>query len=209
MTDKNKFDKNEMPDWDELQEVWQASPSIDMQKLARHARFVWWRMRLNFIAEVVLCLCGIGVFGFMLSYDSLANIVFSISGVVFSIIGLWSAVKIRQGAWGEPDDTAVSLLKLQIARAKSAIRYVKFNIYLSLPAVMLIVVGIWVVYEKHGSFLPADLSDDKYLYIAFFATACLFIVLFPFLTRNYVKRKEAMIYELEQRLVELNQVGEE
>lgn len=211
MTDNNNDMKpmnDDMPEWDDLQEMWQEqSPDIDMAKLARNARFVWWRMRFNFITEVAACIFGLAVFATFFDINSLATMLFAAFGVGFCIVSLWGAVYIRRGAWGKPDDTALSLLKLQIARAESAIRYIRVNAYMSYGSLLMLGLGYWVIYEEHGTLLPY--GEDPFLYFFHGVLIGLGItaLLFPIFGRFYIRKKKALIAELEARIDELTELA--
>jgi len=192
MVDKAGEKETPMPDWDNLQQVWQDTPPVDMGKMARHARFVWWRMRINFALEIIISLTGLVVFALLFDPSVPSSMAFSLFGMLFCLAGMWVAVKIRTGAWGEPEDTALSLVELQIRRAKSAIRYIKFNIYLGLAAVTLIPLGFWKLYDNYDKLSVERLNLATGLFIVSF----LVIVLFPFVTRPYVRKKRALIKSL-------------
>lgn len=210
MTDNNNDMKpmnDDMPEWDDLQEMWQEqSPDIDMGKLARHAWFVWWRMRLNFIIEVIACLGGVGVFAAFFDATSLATMLFSIFGVGFCIISLWGAVYIRRGAWGRPGDTAVSLLKLQVARAESAIRYILVNQYLSYGSIVMLALGYWVIYEEHGTLIPAGEDTSLFFFHGVLIGLGIMACLFPIFGKYYIGKKKALIQEFQTRIDELTEL---
>lgn len=194
-------DKPEMPDWDDLQDIWRDSPATDMVAMARHARLVWWRMRVNFAIELVLCLVGMGFFGGEILKGAQGIILaFHILFFAFCAGGVWAAFHIRKGAWGEPDGTALSLVTLQIRRSRSAIRYVRINNWGCLAAIPLIALAFHYVDLKRGGL---TLEKDLIVYILVGAYALL-CVLFPILTRRYVRRKKALIAELEAVAEQLN-----
>lgn len=200
--------KDAMPDWDDLQEMWQEqSPDLDMDKLARHARFVWWRMRFNFFSEIAACLIGISAFILFFDITSIATSLFAIYGSAFCLISLWGSVYIRRGAWGKPDDTALSLLKLQVARAESSIRYVKVNTYLGYGSILILFLGYWVLYEEHGYLFPDFTQEPFQLFfhglLIGLGISALFV---PIFGRSYIRKKQEHIAELEQRIAELTDV---
>ncbi|NVJ70730.1 MAG: hypothetical protein HWE08_10280 [Alphaproteobacteria bacterium] len=199
-------DKNEMPEWDDLQQLWQDSPDVDMTKLAKHARFVWWRMRLNFAVEVAMCLLGIGFFGWQaITKFAFPDVVMEAFFVVLCAAGIWGAFYIRRGAWGEPDGSALSLVELQIRRAKSAIRYIVINNWGCLAGMPVIALTYWVMYSRHGN-LTYERSVT--LHVLMGGMAAVF-VLFPILTRPYVRKKKQQILELERLAEQLKQADDE
>ncbi len=202
MTENN----NDMngPEWDNLQKMWQDSPEIDMNKLARNAKFVWWRMRINFIIEVLACILGIVLFGLMIDFSQLEFSLLGGFGVLFCMISLWMAVVIRKGAWGKPDDTALSLINLQIARAKSSIKYIKFNSYMGLGTLVILALGFRIIYIKHGTLLPNAESDPSiYIMLGVLIGLGSTAFLFPIIGWVFIKRKRRLINELKTRAAEL------
>lgn len=197
--------QQEMPEWDDLQDIWQDSPEVDMQRMARHARFVWWRMRINFVLELLVCTVGIGVLGWDLTTQSTpVGYLFDITFILFCLGGIWAAFYIRKGAWGEPDGTALSLVELQIRRARSAIRYIVMNNWGCLAGVFALGLGYWMMYDKLGTFDHEDMRGMNILAVS----AGAMFVLFPVLTRPYVQKKQKQIEQLSEMADQLR-AGEE
>jgi len=193
MVDKISGEETPMPNWEDLQKVWQDTPPVDMSKLARQAKFVWWRMRVNFALEIVISFIGLAIFASLFEVGEPSSMAFSIFGIFFCIAAIWVAVKIRTGAWGEPEDTALSLVELHIERAKSAVRYIKLNIYLGFAAAALIPLGFWTLYDNYDTVS----ADRLNLAIGVFVVSFLAIILFPIVTRPYVRKKRALIKSLQ------------
>lgn len=190
-------DNSNMPDWDDLTDIWQQSPDVDMEKMARHARFVWWRMRINFVIEVVLCLGGMGLFGWYLVTGDAASMVggtaLSVIMLIFCGLGLWASYYIRAGAWGQADGTAQSLVDLQIRRARSSVRYMLVNNWGCGVGLLTFGYIYWSLIERYGSIEAPELSTVNYWLVG----TILIFLLFPFATIPFLKRKRDEITRLE------------
>lgn len=181
-----------MPNWDELKDVWQDTPPVDMAKLARNAKFVWWRMRINFILEVAGAITVAAVSVIEVDFASLSSIVFFSAFLLFAVVAFWAAVHVRQGAWGSAGDDAEALLDLQINRAKSTIRYIKVNNWLSLSAFLLVPLAYWNIFDGPEQFDAAQMRVIHWAYGA----VMVFVVAFPLITRNIIKSKRREIEHL-------------
>jgi hypothetical protein len=188
-------DMGTMPDLDELAElkdVWQDSPDVDMGKMAKHARFVWWRMRINFAFEVVFALIGLVVLGSHVDASSVPGSAFGIVGSLYCLGALWAAFRIRRGAWAEAGVDALSLVELQIKRAKSSILYIKLNSAFGYLGLVIIALGYWVLLDRYGS-----LSDERLFVVHwFFGIMTLILLIFPHAFKPYVRRKKEEIRRL-------------
>ncbi|MFC4348458.1 hypothetical protein ACFO5Q_11415 [Kordiimonas lipolytica] len=194
-----------MPDWDDLTDIWQQSPEIDMDKMARHARFVWWRMRVNFAFEVIVCLSGMGLFGWDLLSGSAAK---QVGGIPLAIVlflvcalGLWAAFYVRSGAWGQADGTAQSLIDLQIKRARSSIRYIIVNNWGCGVGILAFGFIYWSLIERYGSIDAPELDTVNY----WVTGTMLFFLLFPFATIPFLKRKRDQLARLEKLACQLTE----
>lgn len=198
MVEETENNNNELAD---LQDVWQDTPPVDMQNMAKKARFVWWRMRINFAMEVILSLVGLGVLAVMIDFSSVAATSFGLVASLYCIGALWAAFHIRKGAWGEAGEDALSLVRLQIKRANSSILYVKLNTYFGYAGLGIIAFGYWFLYEKHGS-----LTLDRLMIVHWiFGLMALILIIFPIVLRPYVRGKEKEIAKLEELAAELEQ----
>lgn len=190
-------ENSNMPDWDDLTDIWQQSPDVDMGKMARHARFVWWRMRVNFAIEAIFCMGGMAFFGWQLitggASAMVGGVALSAAMVIFCGLGLWASYYIRAGAWGQADGTAQSLVALQIRRARSSVRYMLVNNWGCGIGLLTYSYIYWSLIERYGSFDHPDLSVVNYLMIG----AMLFFLLFPFASIPFLRRKRDEIARLE------------
>ncbi|SDE37625.1 hypothetical protein [Kordiimonas lacus] len=198
-------ENSNMPDWDDLTDIWQQSPEVDMDKMARHARFVWWRMRINFAIEVVLCLGGMALFGWHLvtgdAADKVGGTALSVAMLLLCGLGLWASCFIRAGAWGQADGTAQSLVDLQIRRARSSVRYMVVNNWGCGLGLLTFIYIYWSLIERYGAIDHPELTVANYLMVG----TILFFLLFPFFTIPFLKRKRDEIARLEalaQQLVD-------
>lgn len=181
-------------DWGELQQLWQqTADGIDLKKLARHARWVWWRMRFLFAIDVIACLVGIGVFVSIFDASSSALTSFSLFGVLFCSAGLWAAFTVRRGAWGGDTGTALALVQLQVKRARSALLYIKLNVQLSYLALGLVTLGMWVIYDQHDTALPPDRPWAMGMMLG----VGIILLVAPLIARPFRHRYEKRLAELE------------
>ncbi|NVJ98308.1 MAG: hypothetical protein HWE25_09155 [Alphaproteobacteria bacterium] len=191
----------DMPDWDDLQDLWQDTPEVDMSKLASHARFVWWRMRFNFAFELLACAGGLAFMIWDLWHaEGWIRILFDIFFILFCSGGLWAAFYVRRGAWGDPGETALSLVELQIKRAQSSIRYVQVNNWGCLAGVPIIVMTYLMVHQQ------GLITDEKSLVLnILMGIGIATFTLFPILSRPYVKSKRDLVGKLELMAEHLRQ----
>ncbi len=191
----NNQDLMDTPEWDNLQELWQDSPSVDMEKMARKARFVWWRMRVNFVIELLMCGAGLIVTLYLMyRATTMATYVFAGAAGLLSVGGIYAAFRIRRGAWGEPGDTALSLIELQIRRAKSAILYVKANYWLGIVSFAMLPLAWWTITDEDPGIAPDELQRVRYIIVAALAALIMvMMVLWP-----YMKKKQRELIELEK-----------
>jgi len=201
MVDETQQNENGGPDWGALQAVWQDTPPVDMAKLARNARFVWWRMRVNFAFEVGFSLFGMFIFGTLIDFASWSATFFGLVGEAFCIAGLWASVHIRRGVWDEADGDALGLVRLQIKRANSEILYIKMNCWLGYASLFLLLLGLWFLYDRIDTLEPERLLAVRWV----FGVVLAVIVIFPLATRPYVRRKKALIEKLHLVEAELEQ----
>ncbi|PCI62240.1 MAG: hypothetical protein COB37_07165 [Kordiimonadales bacterium] len=182
----------DMPNWDELQDVWQDTPPVDMAELARNAKFVWWRMRINFVLEVAGSLTVAAISMIEVDFASLSSVVFFTAFLLFGVAALWAAVHVREGAWGSAGEDAEALIDLQINRAKSTIRYIKVNNWLSVSAFLLVPLAYWNIFDGPEQFDEAQMRVIHWAYGA----VMVFVVGFPLVTRNIIKSKRREIEHL-------------
>ena len=192
MVDEKQHNENGEPDWDALQSVWQDTPPVDMAKLARNARFVWWRMRANFALEVGFSLFGMFIFGRLIDLSSLSATLFGVVGELFCIVGLWASVHIRRGVWNEAGEDALGLVRLQIKRASSELVYVRVNCWLGYASLVLMLLALWFLFDRIDALEPERLLKVRWVFGLVFAV----IIIFPFATRPFVRRKKALIEKL-------------
>jgi len=197
-TSKNNLGE---PDWDALQNVWQDTPSVDMAKLARNARFVWWRMRANFALEVAFSLIGMFVFGSLIDFSSHSATLFGLVGAVFCVASLWASVYIRRGVWSEADEDALGLVRLQIKRAQSELLYVRVNCWSGYAALVLLLLALWFFYDRIDTVTPDRILAARW----FFGLAFAAIIIFPFATRPFMRRKRELIEKLQKVEAELSE----
>lgn len=203
MSDRNDMQDNQ-PDWEGLTSLWQDSPPVDMQKLARNARLVWWRMRIIATIEMLACIVGAGVFSYMI-YDaqSVPQVVFGIFGILFSFGGGYGCLWVRRGAWGQPDGDALSLVRLQIRRAEAGVRYVMFNNWLGLVSLAIFPLAFWVLHDGTRELSAERLHDFyKLATLAFVVMAVSVVGLWPFGRRK--KRELEQLREVERQLSEVD-----
>jgi hypothetical protein len=193
-------DKQDKPDWGDLQDIWQTGPAADMAGMARRARFVWWRMRINFVTEVAMCLVGIGFMAhFMWAEASLLRLTFGALMSAFCLFGIWAAFYIRRGAWGAEGGSAQDLIALQVRRARSGIRYVAINNRACALAVPILLFGVVV-----SIFQSTPTTTYKVWYASLFAGGfMLFSLAFWYFSRRYVAKKRREIRELEEIAAQL------
>lgn len=203
MVDDPGNNGDQMPEWDDLQDVWQDTPSIDMAKMVRNARFVWWRMRINFALELVLSIVGLLLFGSFVDFASLPATTLGLLGMFYCAMTMWAAFHIRRGAWDDPGKSALSLVQLQIRRAKSAILYFRLNSWFGYAGLLLIPVGYWVMYERFGSLDHQDMNTVHWV----FGGLAVFILGFPLVTLPLVRKKKEELEALEA--IEHQLLGEE
>lgn len=198
MVEETDNNNNDLAD---LQDVWQDTPPVDMQGMAKKARFVWWRMRINFVMEVIMSLVGLAFLVTVIDFTSVATTSFGLVASLYCLGALWAAFHIRKGAWGGADEDALSLVQLQIKRAKSSILYVKLNTYFGYAGLIIIALGYWSIFEKLGS-----LKHDRLVVVHWiFGLMALVLILFPIVLRPYVRRKENEIEKLQELEQELQQ----
>jgi len=195
-------DGDNMPDWDNLQDVWQDTPPVDMAKLVRNARFVWWRMRINFVAEIVASVVGAIVFGTLVDFSSLPATLVGGFGMLYCGIAFWAAIHIRRGAWGSnAGEDALLLVQLQIRRARSMLLYIKLNSWLGYAALLLVVLGYWLLFDRFGSF-----DNDGFNHVHWVFGVMVFLILaFPLALRPFVRKKKfeiSMLEKIEAQLLE-------
>ncbi|WP_417449698.1 hypothetical protein [Kordiimonas sp.] len=185
----------EQPDWDDLKDIWQDSPPVDMARMARTARFVWWRMRFNFVLELLVSIAGVGVFAYLLyGVGSLPQLLLACAGMLLSFGGLYAAFRIRKNAWGEPGDTALSLVQLQIRRAQSAILYVKANNWLGIISLSMLPLAYWVLYDGTKEATEERVAHfELFLCLGFAVIVVVLLAMLP-----YLRRKQRELKELEQ-----------
>lgn len=190
----NNHDMREASDWGELQQLWQNSPPVDTDKMARKARFVWWRMRVNFAIELLMCGAGFVVALYLLyQAHTLATYVFAFAAWLLSTGGLYAAFRIRRGAWGRPGDTAQSLVALQIRRARSAILYVKANYWLGIVSFAMLPLAWWMVVDEDPNITADELLRVKYIIGGGLAALVMvMLALWP-----YMKKKQSELEELQ------------
>ncbi len=190
----NNQDMLEAPNWDNLQQLWQDSPPVDMDRMAKKARFVWWRMRVNFVIELLMCSVGFVVTLYLLyRATTLATCVFAFSAWLLSSGGIYAAFRIRRGAWGHPGDTAQSLVALQIRRTKSAILYVKANYWLGLVSLAMLPLAWWTIVDEDPNIAADELLRVKYtIGAALIALIVVMVALWP-----YMKKKQSELEELQ------------
>jgi len=193
MVDETGNDREEGPNWDDLQGMWQDTPAVDMAKMARSARFVWWRMRVNFVLEIVISVVGLVVFGAFIDFASVPLTLLGVFGLVYCAVAIWAALRIRRGAWDDTSGDAMSLVQLQIRRAKSTILYIKLNSWLGLAALFLIPLAYWVFYERYGSLSHEKLDMAHWV----LGAMAIFLLAFPLVTRPVVHKKKQQIEALE------------
>jgi hypothetical protein len=201
MSDRKDMNENQ-PDWDDLTSLWQDSPPVDMQRLAKNARLVWWRMRIITSVEMIVCLAGFGVFAYM-TYDaqSLAQMVFGVFGMVFSLGGGYGCLWVRRGAWGRPEDDALSLVRLQMKRADAAVKYVKLNNWLGLAAIAIFPLAYWVIHDGTRELTPERLAYfNKMMVLAIVVMGASIVALWP-----YGRRKKRELEELREVERQLNE----
>lgn len=193
-------DRDQMPDWDDLKDLWQQGPNLDMERMARQARFVWWRMRINFVLEILLCTIGVGFMGhFMWSDPTLARLTFGGLMTAFCVFGVWAAFWVRAGAWDSADGTALSLIRLQIERAYAGIRYVKINLWAFAVSFPVLGGGAWAVLTQE----PPP-SDRRITFLIAFCLGYLVMAfVFWLVSRGYVKRKRREIEDLSEAEAQL------
>ncbi len=194
MVEQTKNGNSESPDWQQLQKVWQDTPSVDMAKLARNARFVWWRMRLNFGLEIVFSGVGFAIFASFIDLKSLPSTVFGSIGILFSVISFWAAFYIRRGVWDAAEEGALELVRFQIKRAQSEILYIRINCWLAYAALILMAAAFWLFFDRL-EILDTD-RIVKFSVLMGFMVAVIF--LFPFVTRPFVRRRVELIEKLKQ-----------
>jgi len=199
MVDETSKNGNGMPEWDDLQNMWQDTPAVDMAKMARSARFVWWRMRVNFAVEIIMSIFGVGVFSMRIDFVSVPASMLGILGALYCCLTFWAAIHIRRGAWDNPDKDVLSLVRLQIRRAKSTLLYIKLNSWLGFAGILLLPLVYWVLYERFGTF-----DHDKVRTVNWvFGGLVLFVIAFPLILRPFTKRKKREISKLEEIEVQL------
>ena len=203
MSDRNNDHmKPGQPDWDDLKELWQESPAVDLEKLARNARRVWWRMRIIATLEILVCLAGFAVFAYM-AFDmkSPAQVTFGIFGMLFSLGGGYGCLWVRRGAWGQPEDDALSLVRLQIRRADAAVKYVKLNNWLGLAAIAIFPMAYWVIHDGTRELTPERLANfNKMMLLAIAVMAASIVALWP-----YGRRKKRELEELRKVEAQLSE----
>ncbi len=202
-------ENSNMPDWDDLTDIWQQSPDVDMEKMARHARFVWWRMRINFAIEATLCLGGMVLFGWFLvtgeAASKVGGVALNVVMFVFCSAGLWASCFIRAGAWGRADGTAQSLVDLQIRRARSSVRYLLVNNWGCGIGLLTFGYIYWSLLERYGAVDAPEMTMVNY----WVTGTVLFFALFPFATIPFLKRKRDEIARLEALANQLKDEGGE
>lgn len=200
MSDRKDDMNSGQPDWDDLKGLWQESPAVDLGKLARNARLVWWRMRIIAAFEMLCCIAGALVFAYMI-YDAESNaqLVFGVFGVLFSLGGGYGCLWVRRNAWGAPDDNALSLVRLQINRAEAAIKYVSLNNWLGLGALAIFPLAYWVIHDGTRELTPERLDNfNKMVVVAAIVMGVSIIGLWPYGKRK--KRELVELKELERQL---------
>lgn len=192
--------QDNMPDWDDLQVLWRQSPALDMDKMARRARFVWWRMRINFALELFFCAFGFGLLvHFMWSNPVMERLIFGGLMTGFLVFGVWAAFWVRAGAWDGADGTALSLVRLQIERARSGIRYARINLWAFAASIPLLSVGVWAKLTEN----PAPVDTDFAKLAIFCVAYCALALVFWALARGYIRKKTREIGDLKEAEAQL------
>lgn len=178
--------QDNVPDWGDLQALWRQGPALDMDKMAKQARFVWWRMRVNFALEILFCMVGFGFMAhFMWSNPVIERLIFGGLMTGFLVFGFWAAFWVRAGAWDGADGTALSLVRLQIERARSGIRYARLNLLAYAVSLPLLAVGVWAKLSENPPSEDKDFSLLVFLCVGY----CLLAPVFWLLSRRYVHKK--------------------
>ena len=186
------------PDWEDLKDIWQDSPPVDMEKMARNARFVWWRMRIITFVELCICVAGAAVFAFAIyQHQTLARAIFGLFGVCFCLGGGYGCLWARRGAWGRAEGDALSLVQLQIQRARAGIRYVKINCWMVLPALGILPLSFWVMNDGTREF-SVERADNFYIALAV-AGAVVVASVVPLLPYYFKKKRELVELEALRR----------
>ena len=204
MSDRKNDMNSGQPDWDDLKDLWQESPDIDFAKLAKNAKLVWWRMRILAAVEMMTCVAGVILFGYMV-YDaqSLAQVVLGGFGVLFSLGGGYGCLWVRRGAWGQPDDDALSLVRLQIKRAKAAVKYVRLNNWLGLGSAAIFPLAYWVIHDGTRELTPDRLATfNKLVVVAALVMVVSIVSLWPYGRRK--RRELEELRDVERQLSELD-----
>lgn len=125
---------SEQNEWQRWSELWQAPPSVDIERLRRGAHRKLWRMRLTVAMELLVSLIAMGqVLRLML--DPGAEWRWKIWGgmfLVFLPVGLGLLLHIRRGAWRASGEEAGDILQLAARRAIAGIRLAKLNVWSTL-----------------------------------------------------------------------------
>ncbi|WP_262689498.1 hypothetical protein [Kordiimonas aestuarii] len=192
MSDRKNM--SHQPEWDDLKTMWQDSTPVDMEKLARNARLVWWRMRLIALVEILFCIVGAAVFLYaIVEQQSLARVVFGVFGVCFCVGGGYACFWSRRGAWGHAEDDALSLVRLQIKRARAGIRYVKLNCWMGVASIAILPLAFWVMNDGTRNVGPDHMKEVHItLAVAGLAIIASVVALWP-----YYRKKKRELHELE------------
>lgn len=193
MVEEAHKNSGNIPDWENLQEVWQDTPPVNTKNLARSARLVLWRMRINFALEILISVFGVILFGSFIDFVSIPASLLGVFGIAFSGVAFWAAIHIRRGAWDNPGEDTLSLVQLQVRRAHSMLLYIKLNSWFGYAGLILMPLGYWVLYERFGS-----LQHERIEVVhAVFGAMALFIIGFPLAMRPFVRKKKREVAELE------------
>jgi len=194
MVDETGTNGNGMPNWDDLQGMWQDTPPVDMAKMARNAQFVWWRMRVNFVVEILMSVVGVILFGSFVDFVSLSSTLLGLLGMFYCSLTVWAAVHIRRGAWDDHGEDTLSLVRLQIRRARSTLLYIKLNSWFGYAGIVMVPLGYWVLFDQFGTFDHERMQIVNWV----FGGLILFIFGFPLAMRPIVKKKKQEIADLEE-----------
>lgn len=168
-------------------------PTMDIHAMAKKAVWLGWRMRLVFVFEVCTLLLAIYLSIQILLGDRIEELkTFAWFGLATSIIGLPGIVLTRQGAWQNPDKDTMNILKTEVARTQSAIRYLIFNGWFCLPCIPLLILGARVTLARSEQDASTSPLFAFSIYAALLIGMFVYWAILPRLLRNKRQRLETL-----------------
>lgn len=202
-------DNDQTPDWDNLQDIWQQSPDIDLTKMFKKARFSWWRIRLSLFMNLTICVLGELACAYVLYENrSLATNVFGGIGLIFCWVTAWFTFKHLRSSLGDMSNEPIELLELQIKQLKGLIAFARFNINMTYFGILFSGLAFWVFYDKHGVLFPTDDMTGAQVFVNGMIWGIpIGILLCPFIYGNFIKRKTKELRNVEASLDALKAAG--